>query len=74
MISIEAYREIQKHKDYGASMLKTSQIMKLSYNTVYKWWNLTEEDFFAFQSEQEFVLDNYRQYFIDQRSSDQGPD
>ena len=66
MISIETYREIQKHKDYGASMLKTSQIMKLSYNTVYKWWNQTEDDFFAFQSEHEFILDNYRQYLIDQ--------
>ena len=66
MISIETYRAIQKHKDYGASMLKTSQIMKLSYNTVYKWWNLTEDDFNAFQSEHEFILDNYRQYFIEQ--------
>ena len=66
MISIETYRAIQKHKDYGASMLKTSQIMKLSYNTVYKWWNLTEDDFNAFQSEHEFLLDNYRQYFIEQ--------
>ena len=66
MISIETYREIQKHKDYGVSMLKASQIMKLSYNTVYKWWNLTENDFNAFQSEHEFILDNYRQYFIEQ--------
>ena len=66
MISIETYRKIHKHKDYGASMLKTSQIMKLSYNTVYKWWNLTEDDFNAFQSEHEFILDNYRQYFIEQ--------
>ncbi|MGI6122024.1 MAG: IS21 family transposase [Saccharofermentanales bacterium] len=66
MISIETYREIQKHKNYGASMHKTSQIMKLSYNTVYKWWNLTEEDFFSFQSRHEFILDNYRQYFIEQ--------
>ena len=66
MISIETYREIQKYKDYGASMLKTSQIMKLSYNTVYKWWNLTEDKFNVFLSEHEFVLDNYRQYFIEQ--------
>ena len=66
MISIKTYRELQKHKDYGASMLKTSQIMKLSYNTVYKWWNLTEDDFNAFQSEHEFIQDNYRQYFIEQ--------
>lgn len=66
MISFQTYQKIQEHKAYGASMLRTSQIMGLSYNTVYKWWDLTEDDFNAFQSKHEFVLDNYRQYFIEQ--------
>ena len=66
MISHQTFQKIQEHKAYGASMLKTSQIMGLSYNTVYKWWDLTEEDFLSFQSQHEFVLDNYRQYFIEQ--------
>lgn len=66
MISFQAYQKIQKHKTYGVSMLRTSQIMGLSYNTVYKWWDLTEDDFNTFQSKHEFVLDNYRQYFIEQ--------
>ena len=66
MISFQTYQKIQEHKAYGASMLRTSQIMGLSYNTVYKWWELTEEDFHTFESSHEFVLDNYRQYFIEQ--------
>lgn len=66
MISFQTYQKIQEHKIYGASMLKTSQILELSYNTVYKWWDLTEEDFYSFQNQHEFILDNYRQYFIEQ--------
>ena len=66
MISFQTYQKIQEHKAYGASMLRTSQFMGLSYNTVYKWWDLTEEDFHAFEDSHEFVLDNYRQYFIEQ--------
>ena len=66
MISFQTYQKIQDHKGYGASMLRTSQFMGLSYNTVYKWWYLTEDDFNAFQCRHEFVLDNYRQYFIEQ--------
>ena len=66
MISFQTYQKIQEHKAYGASMLKTAQIMNLSYNTVYKWWDLTEDDFNAFQSQHEFILGNYRQYFLEQ--------
>ena len=66
MISFQTYQKIQEHKAYGASMLRTSQIMGLSYNTVYKWWDLTDDDFHAFESKHEFVLDNYRQYFLEQ--------
>ena len=47
MISFQTYQKIQEHKAYGASMLRTSQMMGLSYNTVYKWWDLTEDDFHA---------------------------
>lgn len=35
MISFQTYQKTQEHKAYGASMLRTSQIMGLSYNTVY---------------------------------------
>lgn len=45
MISLETYRKIQKHKEYGVSILKTSQKLNLSYKTVYSWWNRTLEDF-----------------------------
>lgn len=66
MISLETYRKIQKHKEYGVSVLKTSQKLNLSYKTVYSWWNRTEEEFHSLDRNSEYVLDNYRQYLIEQ--------
>lgn len=47
-------------------MLKTSEKLNLAYKTVYTWWNRTEEDFLAIEKTHEFVLDNYRQYLLEQ--------
>lgn len=66
MISLETFRKIQKHKEYGASVLKTSQKMDLAYQTVYKWWNRTEEEFLSIEKTHEFILDNYRQFLLEQ--------
>lgn len=66
MISLETYRKIQKHKEYGVSILKTSQKLNLSYKTVYSWWTRTEEEFLEIEKSNEIVLDNYRQYLIEQ--------
>lgn len=66
MISLETYRKIQKHKEYGVSILKTSQKLNLSYKTVYSWWNRTLEDFLEMDKNSESTLDNYRQYLIEQ--------
>lgn len=66
MISHETYRKIQKHKEYGVSMLKTSEKLNLSYKTVYVWWNRSEEEFFEMEKNHEVLLDNYRQYLIEQ--------
>jgi len=62
MISFQTYQKIQEHKAYGASMLRTSQIMGLSYNTVYKWWDLTEDDFHAFESNEQINGDKLTDY------------
>ena len=66
MISKETYDKMQEYKAVGLSMLKATEKLGVSYNTVYKWWNKTDEEFFAFQKEHEFVLDNYRQFIIEQ--------
>ena len=66
MISKETYDKIQEYKETGLSILKTTQKLGISYNTTYKWWNKTDEEFTSFQKEHEFVLDNYRQYIIEQ--------
>ena len=59
MISKETYDKIQWYKDVGFSIHKATNKLGISYNTTYKWWNKTEEEFTAFQKEHEFVLDNY---------------
>ncbi len=66
MISKETYDKMQEYKALGLSMLKATEKLGISYNTTYKWWNKTDEEFTSFQKEHEFVLDNYRQYIIQQ--------
>lgn len=66
MISKETYDKIQEYKNVGLSVLKATEKLGISYNTTYKWWNKTEEEFYSFQKEHEFVLDNYRQFIIEQ--------
>lgn len=66
MISKETYDKIQEYKETGLSILKATQKLGISYNTTYKWWNKTDEEFTSFQKEHEFVLDNYRQFIIEQ--------
>lgn len=66
MISKETYDKIQEYKEVGLSILKATEKLGISYNTTYKWWNKTDEEFTSFQKEHEFVMDNYRQYIIEQ--------
>ena len=66
MISKETYDKIQDYKEAGLSILKATEKLGISYNTTYKWWNKTDKEFTSFQKEHEFVLDNYRQYIIEQ--------
>lgn len=66
MISKDTYNKIQEYKNLGLSCLKATEKLGISYNTTYNWWNKSGEEFEAFQKEHEFVLDNYRQYIIEQ--------
>jgi len=66
MISKDTFDKIKEYKGIGLSILKATEKLGISYNTTYKWWDKTEEDFSSFQKEHEFVLDNYRQYIIEQ--------
>lgn len=65
MISKETYDKMQEYKTLGLSMLKATEKLGISYNTTYKWWNKTDEEFTSFQKEHEFVLDNYRQFIVE---------
>ncbi len=65
MISKETYDKMQEYKALGLSMLKATEKLGISYNTTYKWWNKTDEEFISFQKEHEFVLDNYRQFIVE---------
>ena len=66
MISKETYDKLQEYKEIGFSVLKSSEKLGLSYKTAYNWWNKTGEEFTSFQKQHEFMLDNYRQYLIEQ--------
>jgi len=66
MISKETYDKLQEYKKIGFSILKSSEKLGLSYKTAYTWWNKTDEEFTTFQKQHEFMLDNYRQYLIEQ--------
>ena len=66
MISKETYDKLQEYKEIGLSILKSSEKLNLSYKTAYTWWNKTDEEFTSFQKQHEFMLDNYRQYLIEQ--------
>ncbi len=66
MISKETYNKLQEYKKMEVSIHKASQKLGISYNTAYKWWDKSDEEFESFQKEHEFVLDNYRQYIIQQ--------
>ena len=46
--------------------MKASEKLGLSYKTAYTWWNKKDEEFISFQKQHEFMLDNYRQYLIEQ--------
>ena len=65
MISKETYDKMQEYKAIGLSRLKATEKLGISYNTTYKWWDKSYDEFLAFQKQHEFVLDNYRQYIIE---------
>ena len=65
MISKETYDKMQEYKAIGLSRLKATEKLGISYNTTYKWWDKSYDEFLAIQKQHEFVLDNYRQYIIE---------
>lgn len=66
MLGIEQFRKIQEYKGLGISKHKVSEILDLSYKMVDSWWDRDEEYFFAFEKEHEFMLDNYRDFIVEQ--------
>lgn len=65
MLGIEQYHKLQEYRKLGISKLKVSEILDLSYKTVSNWWEKSEDVFYSFQSEHEFMLDNYRQFIVE---------
>ncbi len=65
MLGIEQFKKIKEYKELGLSRLKVSEKLDLAYKTVSNWWDRDEDYFYKFQSEHEFILDNYREFLID---------
>ena len=66
MISKETYNMIQEYKKIGLTRFKTSEKLEISYRKVCDWWNKTPEEFESAHKPHDFILDNYREYIIDQ--------
>lgn len=65
MLGKEQFRRLRELKALGASKLKVSEELNLSYRTVDNWWNRDESYFDEFERRHEFMLDNYRQYMVE---------
>ena len=45
MIGIEQYQKIQEYKELGLSQTKTAKALGITYTTVSKYWNMSQEDY-----------------------------
>ena len=45
MIGIEQYRKIQEYKELGLAQTKTAKALGITYSSVSKYWNMSEEDY-----------------------------
>ena len=45
MISKETYNKLQEYKMMDVSIHKASQKLGIAYNTAYKWWDKSDDEF-----------------------------
>jgi len=45
MIGIEQYRKILEYKALGLAQTKTAKALGITYSSVSKYWNMSEEDY-----------------------------
>ena len=62
MIRIEQYRKIQEYKALGLAQTKTAKALGITYSSVSKYWNMSEEDYVREAERERYHMDNYRQY------------
>ena len=65
MIGIEQYRKIQEYKALGLAQTKTAKALGITYSSVSKYWNMSEEDFVREAENERYHMDNYRQYILE---------
>ena len=66
MIGIEQYRKIQEYKALGFAQTKTAKALGITYSSVSKYWNMSEEDYIREAEKEKYHMDNYRQYILEQ--------
>lgn len=65
-VTLDGYRKIQQYKELGLSKAKTAEKMKISRDTVAKWWDVTEDEFTHSASTIFKYLDSYKEFFLEQ--------
>ena len=66
MIGIEQYQKIQEYKELGLAQTKTAKALGITYTSVSKYWNKSEEDYAREAEKERHHMDNYRQYILEQ--------
>ena len=65
MIGIEQYRKIQEYKELGLAQTRTAKALGITYSSVSKYWNMSEEDYVREAERERHHMDNYRQYILE---------
>jgi len=65
MIGIEQYQKIQEYKALGLAQTKTAKALGITYSSVSKYWNMSEEDYVREAEKERYHMDNYRQYILE---------
>ncbi|RBP60133.1 hypothetical protein DFR55_103117, partial [Herbinix hemicellulosilytica] len=65
MIGIEQYRKIQEYKALGLAQTKTAKALGITYSSISKYWNMSEEDYVREAEKERYHMDNYRQYILE---------
>jgi transposase len=66
MIGIEQYQKIQDYRAIGLSRKKTAKVLRITYSTVCKYWDMCKEDYAEEAEQEKYHMDNYRQYILEQ--------